>query len=681
MVSCSTPSPELASPEAAPSTVIVTETPDQEDLAALLQPYLTSQFKGACDIVSSNRLTVRESKYDQCICLMELGKPIMAHLTEAQFTALGHMVDASKQILWVTDNCGEGAENPEAAMIAGFGKSLMREQPKLSFVHVNVQTGARMAETILRVIEQSRKVPLGQQETDILEENGAILVPRVVEAPHINSLLDSEAHGSKPQPVEVGKGGGAGDEELELRFSPGRLDSLHFGPSDEASLPLQDAEVRVLVKATGINFKDVMVALNQVSDDHIGQEFAGVVMEAGASWKTTFLPGEGVCGIVSGSFRTCLRARGCHLMKIPPGVSFTEASAIPLAYATAQYGLHHLARLRPGESILIHAAAGAVGQAAIQLAQRAGARVYVTVSTPEKKRLLMDRYGIEPGRFFSSRHTLFAQQIMQRTGGRGVDVVLNSLAGHALTESWRCLAAFGRFVEIGKRDMSTFKSLPMEPFLRNVSFCSLDLAVVAKLDDALMGRIMQEVQALFLDEATQKRMAPHPLTVFKRSEFEAAFRLLQTGRHVGKAVVDWEQEDTIQVNMSTHVTRSWLTRRQVVPRSPLDYRFDDKATYVIAGGLGGIGRSVAAWMCRHGARHVILLSRSGPRSDAAKELVASLDKDGVCVYAPECDVSDADAVAAVVAHAEANMPPIRGCIQASMAVEVSGISPLDVRVG
>ncbi|PNY29025.1 Polyketide synthase [Tolypocladium capitatum] len=653
LVSCSTPSPEPPSMEAAPSTVIVTETLDHETLAALLQTHLVSQSNGACDIVSSGRLSASESKYDQCICLMELGKPIMAHLTEVQFAALGHMADVSKQIIWVTENCGAGADNPEAAIIAGLGKSLTRERANLSFVHVNVQTGARVAETILRVVEQSRKVSPREQETDMLEEDGVILVPRVVEAPHINSLLDSEVDGSKPGPVEVGKGGDAGDEERELRFSPGRLDSLHFGPSHEASLPLQEDQVRVLVKATGINFKDVMVALNQVSDDHIGQEFAGVVMEAGANWKTTFGPGEGVCGIVSGSFRTCVRARGSHMMKIPPGVSFTEASAIPMAYATAQYGLHHLAHLQPGESILIHAAAGAVGQAAIQLAQRTGARVYVTVSTPEKKKLLVDRYGIDPSHFFSSRYTRFAQQIMQRTGGRGVDVVLNSLAGHALAESWRCLAAFGRFVEIGKRDMSAFKSLPMEPFLRNVSFCSLDLAVVSKLNDGLMARIMQEVQALFLDEATQKHMAPYPLTVFKRSGFEEAFRLLQTGRHVGKAVVDWEQGDTIQA----------------VPRSPLDYRFDDKATYMIVGGLGGIGRSVGGWMCRHGARHVILVSRSGPKSDVAREFVANLVSDGVCVYAPECDVSDADAVEAVAAYARANMPPIKGCIQASMVVD------------
>ncbi|XP_044721361.1 KR domain-containing protein [Hirsutella rhossiliensis] len=649
-------SPEDPSAEAEPlTTLIVTETQYQEDMATLLQAQLTSQSNGVCVVTPSSQLATGESKYDQCICLMELGKPIMAHLTEAQFATLRHVMDAARQVIWVTDNCGEAAENPEAAMIAGFAKTLMRERPSLNFAHLNVQAGARVAETILRVVDQSRRVPAEHQETDLVEENGVISIPRVVEAPHINSLFDSEAH-AEPRPVQVGKGVEAGAADaLELRFSPGRLDSLHFGPSASASLPLGNDQVRVRVMATGINFKDVMVALNQVADDHIGQEFAGVVTEVGAGLKGAFGPGDHVCGIAAGGgFQSCVRAKGCHTIKMPPGISFAEASAIPLAYATAQYGLHHLARLQPGESILIHAAAGAVGQAAIQLAQRAGAAIYVTVSTPEKKKLLMDRYGIEPSHFFSSRHILFAQQLLQRTGGKGVDVVLNSLAGQALRESWRCVAPFGRFIEIGKRDASTFKALPMEPFLRNVSFCSLDLQVVARLNDALMGRIMREVEALVQDPtASAKHLIPYPLTVFKRSGFEQAFRLLQTGRHVGKAVVDWEQADTIQV----------------IPKSPLDYRFDAEATYVIAGGLGGIGRHTAAWMCRHGARNVMLLSRSGPKSEAAKELVASLEKGGVSVYAPKCDISDPEAVEAVVTHAKANMPPIKGCIQASMVVE------------
>lgn len=518
LASCSASSPEFLNikTETGTSTIITTQTPQQEDIASRLCEHLTKQYTGVCDTVSFDSIPTTGFKYDQWICLMELGQPIMAHLTEVHFNAIRYVVDFSNQVIWITNNCGEDAENPEAAMISGFGRSITRERSKLSFVHLNVQSGdsAIMTQSIVRVVDQSRQVPPHQQERELLEEDGVISVPRVVEAPHINTLFDLEAHGSKLRPVEVEQGVEGKGEALELRFTPGRLDSFHFGP-DFLGSALQEDQILVLVKATGINSKDVMVALNQTSDDHIGQEFAGVVVEAGREWKTTFRPGESVCGIAAGSFRTSVRTRGSHIMKIPPGVSFTEASAIPIAYATAQYGLHHLARLQSGESILIHAAAGAVGQAAIRLAQRAGAEIYVTVSTPEKKGLLVDRFGIEPTHIFSSRHTFFANQIMQKTDGKGVDIVLNSLSGPALTESWRCLAAFGRFIEIGKRDMSTFQNSPMEPFLRNVSFCSLDLTVVMERNEKLTGRIMQEVQALLSDEETLRYMAPFPLTVFK----------------------------------------------------------------------------------------------------------------------------------------------------------------------
>lgn len=469
----------------------------------------------------------------------------MSKMTKPQFAALREMLDASRQIIWVTENCGLEAQNPESATNIGFARTVTREKSGLSWLTVNVQSGPQMVQTIMRLLERTRTVPQDQQETEITEVDGAIWIPRVVEAPHINKLMDSEIHGYKPQPVEVG-GGKAGEDSLELRFSPGRLDSFHFGHDAMASQPLRSNEVRVSVKATGINFKDIMVALNQVSDDHIGQEFAGVITEVGPDNEGSFSIGDRVCGIEIGTFHSTLRARPSRIVRIPKDMSFVEATAIPLAYATAQYGLKNLTQLRSGETILIHAAAGAVGQAAIHLAQKKGAVIYATVSTSEKKSLLKDRYGLQDWQFFSSRHTTFAKQIMDATGGRGVDVVLNSLAGQALIESWRCLAPFGRFVEIGKRDMSTFKALPMEPFMRNVSFCSLDINVVLRQNDALMGEIMRDVQALVDEEPYQ--LAPQPVTVFKRSGFEEAFRLLQTGRHVGKVVVDWEQQDTLQVS-------------------------------------------------------------------------------------------------------------------------------------
>ncbi|KAK6948366.1 hypothetical protein Daesc_010132 [Daldinia eschscholtzii] len=635
------------------SVVIVAETTEQTDLANAIKAYVSQQSSSPCDIIATNLLPSITSRYDICICLVELGTPIFDRMDETQFAALQKMPNISRKILWVNDSCGANPTKPEASMISGFGKTITREIPNLTLMHLNVEQGDHSGKNVLRIIEQIYNTSPEALETDILEQDAAIYIPRATESPHLNELLHSELYGSKPEAITTSGKQDGNEDALELRFVPGLLDSFHFGPDASASRALKEGEVEVAVEATGINFKDVMVALNQVADDHIGQEFAGVITKIGPGSDGSFHEGDRVCGIVDGSFRTRVHAKQSHLMKVPETMPSTEACAIPVAFATAQYGLCHLARLKKGESILIHAAAGAVGQAAIQIAQRVGAVIYITVSTPAKKQLLIDRYGLDPKHFFSSRSTLFAQEIMQITSGRGIDVVLNSLSGQALTETWRCLAPFGRFIEMGKRDIETFKSLPMEPFKRNVSFCSLDLAVLSKADNGLIKQVMQEVEELLLKPSSQQYKAPYPLTTFKRSGYEEAFRFLQTGQHVGKAVVDWQQEDTLQV----------------VPRSPLDYKFDSNATYVIAGGLGGIGRNVAAWMSRQGARHLILLSRSGVKSPAAKELVSKLENDGVVVYAPRCDVSDRTAVQSMIDYAQANMPPIRGCIQGSMVVE------------
>ncbi|KAI1171949.1 hypothetical protein F4777DRAFT_593267 [Nemania sp. FL0916] len=635
-----------------PSTAVIYETTEQSDPATSIQTTLESKWHGTFHIMTPKQFLSTTQQYDRCICLIELGHTVMNQMTEVQFTVLQRMIRNSKELLWITDDTGSSTDKPEASMISGFSKVITHERPIPSFIHLKLTQGPSLATNILRIIKQNNALHPSQRETDILEEDGMLYIPRVVEAPEINALLHSEIRGSQPKTLHV-------DEvyesrtPIELRFSPGLLDSFHFAPDTLAQPILAEDELEVSVKAAGINFKDVMVSLNKINDDHIGQEFAGEVTRVGSSLTSSFSVGDKVCGIANGTFRTLVRVKSFACMRMPSDMAYTEAAAIPIAFATAQYGLCHLGQLKPGETVLIHAAAGAVGQAAIQIAQSIGAIVMVTVGSSEKQRLLMDQYGIPSDHFFSSRNISFAQQIMRITEGRGVDVILNSLSGQALAESWRCLAPLGRFVEIGKRDIRAFNNLAMMPFDRNTSFCSLDIAVVLKTDAKLMGRIMKEVEESVLNDISRRYKAPHPLTIFKRSEIESALRLLQTGRHMGKLVINWAEADDIQ--MIHHIDH--------------EYRFDSNATYLIAGGLDGVGRSIAKWMCRHGARHLILLSRSGARSEAAKQLVTKLKNDGVEVYTPSCDISRSDSLRAVLEYADNNMPPVKGCIQGAMALE------------
>jgi NADPH:quinone reductase-like Zn-dependent oxidoreductase len=526
-------------------TVILVETSSQKEVAESLQVQLKAQIGFKCDVVSIGSFAGDLSSYQRCISFLEWEGTIFSRLTATQFTAIQRMLRSFKQIVWVSQYCGSQPTDPEAAMASGFSKSITRENPGQSFICLNLNGVQHTIPVLLRVMTEICRVPFTLAETDMLEEGGMVYIPRLIEALDINRLRDSTLHGFDAEPTEIHDA----QDPIELRFTPGQLDSFHFGPDASAKFPLAVGEVLVEVKAAGINFRDVMVVLNQLPASYFGYEFAGIVMESGAGSK--FSPGDRVCGLAtSGSFRTYVRAKESHMMRMPPSMPFTEATAIPLAYATAQYSLCHVARLKRGESILIHSAAGGVGQAAIQVAQSIGAVIYVTVSTTKKKQLLMDRYGLESSHFFSSRQTSFAQQLMQKTAGRGVDVVLNSLSGLALTETWRCIAPLGRFIEIGKRDIAASKNLPMDPFERNVSYSSIDLTILSKYDERLMAQIMQEVQSRLLNEASQQHIAPYPVSVFTRSKVEDAFRFLQTGQHTGKAVVDWETPDTIQVTSS-----------------------------------------------------------------------------------------------------------------------------------
>lgn len=228
--------------------------------------------------------------------------------------------------------------------------------------------------------------------------------------------------------------------------------------------------------------------------------------------------------------------------KIPDDMSFGFAASLPVVFCTAYYALVHVAHLKQGESILIHSAAGGVGQAAIQLALMLNADIHVTVGNEEKKRLLMDLYKIPEDHFFSSRSESFAEEIMRMTGG--IDVVLNSLSGGKLRSSWSCIAPFGRFVEIGRRDTEDNECLPMSPFYQKVVFASVDISVVFQKSKSLIGELMDSVMTLVSHNHLR---GPQPLHVYKTSELEKAFRYLQGGKNTGKTVVEFLGDDIVPV--------------------------------------------------------------------------------------------------------------------------------------
>ena len=256
---------------------------------------------------------------------------------------------------------------------------------------------------------------------------------------------------------------------------------------------------------------------------------AGVVRQVG-SGVTHVAPGDRVFGLAVFGIATQTLARGGDVRRIPAGLSFEEAATLPVVFMTSWHALRNVARLRKGERILVHAGAGGVGMAAIQIAHHLGAEVIATAGSPSK-RALLKTLGVK--HVIDSRRGDFAEAVMELTDGKGVDVVLNALAGEAIPMGLSCLAEFGRFIEIGKRDIYQNARIPLRPLRDNASFHVVAMDAVFHGDEALTRQMLEEIS----DLVEQGALRPLPYRAFPACRIDAAFRLMASGKHIGKVVV------------------------------------------------------------------------------------------------------------------------------------------------
>lgn len=308
-----------------------------------------------------------------------------------------------------------------------------------------------------------------------------------------------------------------------------------------------------------------------------------------------------------------------------------------------------LARVEPGQSLLVHAAAGGVGQAAIQVAKHFGMEIFATVSTELKRKLIRDSYGIPDDHIFNSRDLSFVKGIKRMTHGRGVDVILNSLSGEMLRLTWHCIAPFGYFIEIGLRDILNNTGLDMAPFKQDATFTFLNLAHIQKSRPKLLAVILKGTFDFFRQGVSTP---VNPITAYPISDVERAFRLMQAGKHLGKLVLTWGENDIVPV-LDSHKKKINL---------------NPDGAYVLVGGLGGLGRSLAEQLVELGARKLCFLSRSGAKSPAAKDLVLNLRKEGVQVEVLTCDISSESAVASALGACSEKLGAIRGIVQGAMVL-------------
>jgi acyl transferase domain-containing protein/NADPH-dependent curcumin reductase CurA/short-subunit dehydrogenase/acyl carrier protein len=409
---------------------------------------------------------------------------------------------------------------------------------------------------------------------------------------------------------------------------PGSLDSLEFRPAEAA--PLGRDEVRMRVRASGLNFRDVLNVLGMYPDPNpgpLGSECVGDVVAVGVDVSHVAI-GDRVMAIASRGFSTFSTARAALAWPIPEGLAASQAATIPIAFLTALYALDRVARLRAGERVLIHAAAGGVGLAAVQLARQRGAEVFATAGSSVKRHHLR-QMGIR--HVMDSRTLTFADEIRTATRGEGIDVVLNSLTGDALRSSLSLLKSGGRFLEIGKTDLLTAEqAAAINP---DATYSIVFLGELCQHDPDLVNAMMTELTRDF----SNVRLQPLPARVFGAADSKAAFRYMAQAKHIGKVVVE----------------------QYAMPEAPALR----PGAFLVTGGCGGLGLVTASWLADRGATDIVLVSRSAPGAEAL-ERIADCEARGARVTVCQADVSDRSSVDALISGIVSTRP-LRGVVHAA----------------
>jgi len=455
------------------------------------------------------------------------------------------------------------------------------------------------------------------------------------------------------------------DVSVPLRLESrerGLLDSLHF---TSFLLPTcAPDEVLIKVKAAGMNFRDVLKALALYPAETIdarifGDEVAGDVIAVGSEVKHLKV-GDKAFGLAVFGIATHTLARAGDMRVMPSNLTYEEAATLPVVFMTSWHALKTVARMKAGEMILVHAGAGGVGMAAIQIAHHLGAEVIASAGSATKRDLLKT-LGVK--HVIDSRKGDFTETVLELTNGRGVDVVLNALAAEAIPMGLSCLAEFGRFIEIGKRDIYQNSRLPLWALRKNASFHVVAMDAVFAGDAAQTCELLAEVAEL----VEKGELTALPYRSFPASRIDAAFRLMAGGKHTGKVVVAFAD--------------SFVVRKGEAPLPPFEVKAD--GAYLITGGFGGFGKVLAEWLVECGARHLVLSSRSGASTPEAQAFVDKLTADGIKVSVIKADVGSAKDVKSLVKKAGSAKVPLKGVFHLAMVIDdapLSALTPERLRV-
>lgn len=524
--------------------------------------------------------------------------------------------------IWIVTRSARGGSSLGGltyGTLTGFARSLALECSDLSLVLADIDDAS--SDCLAGLIGSEVK------ESEFVIRGNEARVPRLEPKP-ADAWPDRTVH---PSALIADRG-----FSLAKRKSGG-IASLFWRESTTPHCPA--GQVQVDVEWTGLNFRDVMAVTGvlpsnaepQEASARLGLEFSGTVAVIGDG-ETRFEVGEPVFGIAPGALAKTLTLPAETVFPVPDGITMAEAAAMPVAYLTAHYALRTVGRLAKDERVLIHNATGGVGLAAINIARVIGAEIFATAGSPEKREALSS-LGI--AHVSDSRSLDFADDFREASGGHGMDLVLNALAGPYIDAGLDLLAPHGRFIELGKRDIYEDGALDLSRLKRNRAFHAVDILALLEDRPAEITRLMDEVLA----DIRSGQVEPLPITRFAGADVESAFTAFADARHQGKIVVDVDDP-----NIFVHTRKPQL---------------DPEGTYLVTGGTRGFGLAAARWLESQGARHIVLASKTGqPAEPVAPPYQVQ-----------QLDVSDAEAVRNRIAQIEASPNPLRGIIHAAVAYE------------
>ncbi|KAI8241966.1 hypothetical protein K4K55_011505 [Colletotrichum sp. SAR 10_96] len=629
---------------------------DEEHLAEAM----SLQLKQAGYTVNRRRLGDKLPDEPQdIVSLLDATHPFFEGISEDRFKAfqgvLEELSSSGAGMLWITHLSQIGCRDPRFAQIIGTARTI-RTESLLDLATCEVDDLQASLATILAVLDRFQARPRVADESeegdalDLKPDYEYAIVDGVV---NVGRIYPFSLKSELIEPVSEGQVGFSDESRVALNMTkPGRLTTLHWANNsgdDVKALKGDDVEVQIF--AAGLNFKDVLGALGVVPypEAGLGLEGGGVVRRVGPQVKD-LQPGDRIMFLADGAFASHVVTPERLCEKIPADLSFDDAATMPAVFSTAVCSLFNIGGLRKGQSVLIHSAAGGVGLAAMQLAIMAGAEIYATVGNEDKARYLVDTFGLPRNRIFSSRDASFVDGLMKETNRRGVDLALNSLSGELLHATWRCVAEFGKLVEIGKRDFLGGGKLDMDVFLGSRSYCCFYLDAEMARRQSLVKEILQTI-LLHLRMGHIKPLTPKK--VFDASSVQDGFRHLQQGTHIGKIVFSVRSPDG---NLNVDAGK--------LAKSLQKLRLSESASYLLVGGLGGLGRAVARHLVEQGARRLVFMSRTAGSGPEDGDTVRELESMGCRIELVRGSVINKDDVSRAITHA----PNLKGIIQASMVL-------------